>query len=153
MAQISNPRKQFNFTIQIAPAPINPFLAQKVEIPEISLDATEHGDVNFDVKTAGRIKYGNIMIEKIMTTSGSDNYFFDWLQSCNDPLIGGGLVPREYKRIVTITELAEDGTSALNTWIASGVWPQKINGMSLDRLSSDNTVESIELCIDKLEKL
>lgn len=153
MAKIANPRKQFNFSIQIAPAPINPFLAQKIEIPEISLETAEHGDVNYDVKTAGRIKYGNVSIEKIMTTSGADNYFFDWLQSCNDPLIGGGLVPSEYKRIITITELAEDGTSALNTWVLTGAWPQKINGMTLDRTSSENTVESIELCVDKIEKL
>ena len=58
MAQVSNPRKEFNFTIQIAPAPINPFLAQKVEIPEITIDQTEHGDTNHDIKTAGRIKFG-----------------------------------------------------------------------------------------------
>lgn len=153
MAQISNPRKQFNFTIQVAPAPINPFLAQKVTVPELSLDVTEHGDVNSDVKTAGRIKTGTIKIEKIMTTSGSDNYFFDWLYSCQDPIIGGGLVPSQYKRVVTITELAEDGTSALNTWVCLGCFPMKINDMPLDRTSSENTIESLELSVDKIEKL
>ena len=153
MAQVSNPRKEFNFTIQIAPAPINPFLAQKVEIPEITIDQTEHGDTNHDIKTAGRVKVGNINISKIMTTSGADNYMFDWAYSCQDPIIGGGLVPRQYKRVVTITELAEDGTSALNTWVCIGCWPTKINGMKLDRQSSDNTIESIELSVDKIEKL
>ena len=88
-----------------------------------------------------------------MTTSGADNYMFDWAYSCQDPIIGGGLVPDEYKRIVTISELAEDGTSVLNTWICTGCWPTKINGMKLDRQSSDNTMESIELSVDKVEKL
>lgn len=153
MAQISNPRKQFNFTIQIAPAPINPFLAQKVTIPELSVDVVEHGDVNHDIKTGGRSKTGTIKIEKISTTSGADNYFFDWLYSVQDPIIGGGLVPDQYKRVVTITELAEDGTSALNTWICLGCFPAKINDTNLDRQGSDNTVESLELSVDKIEKL
>lgn len=153
MAKISNPRKQFNFTIQIAPAPINPFLAQKVEIPEISLEIAEHGDTNHDIKTGGKVKYGNVSIEKIMTTSGADNYFFDWMASVQDVIIGGGLIPDMYKRLVTITELAEDGTSSLNTWILQGAFPAKLNGMTLDRMSSDNTLESIELSVDKIEKL
>ena len=153
MAQIENPRKEFNFSIQIAPAPINPFLAQKVDIPEISIDQTEHGDTNHDIKTGGRVKFSNVTISKIMTTSGADNYMFDWAYSVQDAIIGGGLTPTAYKRTVTITELAEDGTSVLNTWILMGCWPTKINGMKLDRQSSDNTMETIELSVDKIEKL
>lgn len=153
MAQINNPRKKFNFSIQIAPAPINPFLAQKVTIPGITIEQTMHGDTNHDVKTAGRISFDNITIDKISTTSGSDNYMWDWAYSCQDPIIGGGLVPSDYKRIVTITELAEDGTSILNTYVGIGAWPTKINGKELDRQSSDNTIETIELSVDKVEKL
>lgn len=153
MAQVSNPRKSFNFSIQVVPEPINPFLAQKVQIPEIGIEAVMHGDTNHDIKTAGRVTYGTVNIEKISTTSGADTYFFDWLYSCQDAVIGGGLVPDEYKRVVTITELAEDGTSILNTHVLIGCWPNKINGIQLDRQSSDNTMESIELCVDKIEKL
>lgn len=153
MANISNPRKQFNFTIQIAPSPINPFLAQKVTIPEISVDVASHGDTNHDINTGGRVKYGKVQIEKISTTSGADNYFFDWLYAVQDPIIGGGQVPDQYKRIVTISELAEDGTSVLNTWVCIGAFPNKINGTELNRLSSDNTIESVELTVDKIEKL
>jgi phage tail-like protein len=153
MAQVSNPRKQFNFSIQIAPAPINPFLAQKVESPEITLETAEHGDTNHDIKTAGRVKFGNINISKLQTTSGADNYMFDWLYSCQDVILGGGLVPDDYKRVVTITELAEDGTSVLNTWICMGCFPVKINGQQWDRQSSDNTVEQVELSVDRVEKV
>jgi len=153
MAQISNPRKNFNFSIQIAPLPIDPFLAQKVTIPEVSLDVVEHGDRNFDVKTAGRAKVGMIMMEKISTTSGADNYIFDWLFSCQDMILGGGLIPPAYKRVLTITELAEDGTSILNTWICTGVWPNKINGTELNRQDSANTIESVEFCVDQIDKL
>ena len=153
MAMIENPRKVFNFSIQIAQAPIDPFLAQKVVVPEITADIVEHGDTNHDIKTAGRVKYSTVNIEKIMTTSGADNYMFDWLYSCQDPIIGGGLIPTAYKRTITITELAEDGTSILNTWVLTGCWPSKINSMNLSRTDSDNTMESIEICVDKIEKL
>lgn len=153
MAQISNPRKQFNFSIQIALLPINPYLAQEVDIPEITIEQVAHGDTNHDIKTAGRVQYGNVGIRKIMTTSGADNYFYDWAASCQDVIIGGGLLPSEYKRVVAVTELAEDGTSVLNTWILTGCWPTKINGQDLRRMSSDNTVESIDLSVDKIEKL
>jgi len=153
MAQITNPRKKFNFSIQIVPAPLNPFLAQKVEVPEITLQAVKHGDTNHDIKTAGRVEYGDVTIEKISTTSGADNYFFDWQASCQDAIIGGGLLPEQYKRVVTITELAEDGTSILNTWVLLGAWPTKIGAMELNRLDSDNTMESVTLSVDKIEKL
>ena len=153
MANIKSPRKKFNFSIQIVPAPINPFLAQKVTAPEIGLGVAKHGDTNHDIKTAGRVEIGDITIEKIISTGGADNYFFDWLKSCNDELIGGGLVPDEYKRQLLITELAEDGTSILNTHIAIGCWPNKINGMDFDRMSTENSVESITLSVDKYDKI
>lgn len=153
MAQVSNPRKEFSFTIQIAPTPINPFLVQKVDIPEITVEQATHGDTNHDIKTAGRVKYSNLNLSKIMTTSGSDNFFYDWAASCQDVIIGGGLVPSQYKRTITVSELAEDGTSILNTWVFMGCWPTKISAMKLDRQSSDNTIESIEISIDKMEKL
>ena len=153
MAQIENPRKVFNFSIAIAPLPLDPWLAQKVTVPEIQIEVAEHGDTNHDIKTAGRVKYSNIMIEKIMTTSGADNYMFDWLSSCQDVTLGGGLVPPAYKRVLTITEHAEDGTSILNTWICRGVFPAKISNMVLDRQSSDNTIEGLELSVDTVEKL
>jgi len=153
MANVSNPRKKFNFSIQIAPAPINPFLCQSVDLPDVDIEQTRHGDTNYDVKTGGRVSIGNLSIDKIATTSGSDNYFYDWAMSVQDIILGGGLVPDFYKRIVTVSELAEDGTSILNTHIYLGCWPTKINGQGLDRMSSDNTIESVELSVDQGDKL
>lgn len=152
MAQIENPRKQFQFSIAIAPLPMNPWLAQKVNIPDISIDIAEHGDSNHDIKTGGRVKYTTINIDKISTTSGSDNYFFDWAASVQDVLVGG-LPPQAYKKVVTITELAEDGQTVINTWICKGCWPSKINGLELTRQGSDNTIEAVEICVDKIEKI
>lgn len=153
MAKIENPRKKYNFSIQVVELPINPFLFQKVNIPEKEIQVAEHGDVNYTVKTGGRANYGNMTLEKLMLTDGADNYFWDWCSSVNDGIIGGGLVPSEYKRTLLITELAEDGTSILNTWLCTGCWPNKINGQELDRMSTENSMESIELCVDIVDKL
>ncbi len=153
MANVSNPRKQFNFSIQIAEAPIQPFLCQEVDLPEINIESTSHGDTNHDIKTGGRVIVGNTTIQKIMTTSGADNYFYDWALLVADTVLGGGLTPDQYKRTVIISELAEDGISVINTWVLAGCWPTRINGQKLNRLSSDNSIESVELSVDKPEKL
>ena len=153
MAQIENPRKDFAFTLLIAPDPINPFLVQEVIIPESAHDVVEHGDINFDVKTAGRTKFTTIKLKKIMTTDGADNYIWDWFLSCNDVIIGGGVPPGQYKKVITIYELAEDQVSVLNTWVLNGCWPSKVGEMTLSRQGEDNTIESIELCVDQIEKL
>lgn len=153
MAQISNPRKEFNFSITIVGAPINPFLVQELQLPDIDIEQVEHGDTNFDVKTGGRVKTGNMQLEKIMTTSGADNYFFDWALGVQDSMIGGGSPPATYKRKILVKELAEDGTSAVNTWVCDGCWPAKINGQKFSRKSSDNSLEKLEISVDRCEKI
>lgn len=153
MANISNPRKEFNYSIQIVGAPINPFLVQDVTLGDVSINQAKHGDTNYDVKTAGRVEVGETELEKIMSTSGADNYFYNWAMSCQDPMIGGGLTPDAYKRSVLVQELAEDGTSVLNTWVLTGCWPTKINGQKFSRKGTDNSVEKISLSVDRMEKL
>ena len=153
MAQIDNPRKDFNFSIQVVGAPINPFLVQEVNVGESSITQAKHGDTNHDIKTGGRVETGETELEKILSTSGSDTYMWNWHRSVQDATIGGGLTPQMYKRTLIITELAEDGTSILNTWILTGVWPMKINGQKWNRKSSENSIEKISLSVDRMDKV
>lgn len=170
MAKNHNPRKKFNFSVQVVGAPIDPFLVQNVEIPEREIEVVEHGETNHDIKTGGRVKFGMIILEKILTTdlnSGEHTYFEDWMASVQDPVTGGGLTPGTalgYKRNIIITEFPESGivvnpltgspTGAfLNQWICTGCWPSKRNAIDLNRTESDNTIEHIELCVDYLEKV
>jgi phage tail-like protein len=153
MANIDNPRKEYNFSIQVVGAPINPFLVQDVTIGDSSISQVKHGDANYDVKTPGRVEVGETELEKLMTTSGADNYFWAWHTSCQDTMLGGGLPPQNVKRAVIINELAEDGTSVLNSFILTGVWPSKINGQKFSRKGTDNSIEKITLSVDRMEKL
>lgn len=150
-ANIANPRKNFNFSIFAAG--LNPFLAQKVTIPERSFDVVEHGDTNYDVKTGGRAKFGNILIEKISTATGPDNWVESWMNQVQNVFLGGGFLPQIYKRNLTIDEYSTDGVTIINQHQCYGCWPCKVNGVELNRRGTDNTLQSIELCVDQIDKV
>ena len=124
----------------------------KLYLPDIEIDQVAHGGVNRDVKTAGRVTIGNLIVEKLMTTAGSDTWLHDWLYSCQDHIVGGGLVPSQYWETAIVNELAEDGVSVLNTHVFEEVWPCKITGLDLDRMASENTIESIEFSVGTADK-
>jgi phage tail-like protein len=153
MAKFANPRKKFNFSIQISPDPINPFLFQKVTTPDGDIEEVAHGDTNHDVKTAGRVSYGKIVCEKLSPSDQPDNYLWSWFDTCQSSVIGGGAPPQIYKKVITIVEMAEDGATVLNTWIAEGCWPSSLPGTELDRQASDNTIENVEFSCDTCVKV
>ena len=66
---------------------------------------------------------------------------------------GGGLTPSQYWQTVIVKELAEDGVSVLNKWVLTEVWPTRVNGQELDRMSSDNSIEEIEFSVGTCDKL
>lgn len=147
MPQVSNPHKKFQFSIFLYG--MNPFLAQKVTLPDREVEAVPHGEGNYSVKTAGMITLGNIIIEKLFSANGPDRLIYGWIKMVQDEFGGGGANPDIYKQAMQIQHLATNGSSVLKTYNYLGVWPTKINGIELDRLSSENTIESIELSVDR----
>lgn len=145
MANVANPHKKFQFSIFLFG--MNPFLAQKVTLPDRELDVTEHGEGNHVIKTAGMTKIGTLKVEKLYNASLPDKIMWNWINLIQNEFTGGGAIPEVYKKAVQVQRLSTFNTS-LNTWNYVGVWPHKINGIELDRVSSDNTIESIEFCVD-----
>lgn len=152
MAKIKNPRKKFLWQVTFVKHPINSYLFQSIDLPEKTVEIVEHGDINRTVKTGGRVTTGNMTANKLETTSGSDTWLWDWMSSVQDATLGGGLTPSEYWETVKVDELAEDGTSVINSWILEEVWPTRLNGQNLDRMSSDNTIEQIEFAVGTIDK-
>lgn len=150
---VNNPRKEFQFRIEFPQLPLNQWLVQEVTLPSTDIDVVAHGDANFDVKTGGRVKFGDVSLKKIMTTSGPDNYFYNWITSVQDAFTGGGMIPTDYKKDIIITELAEDGQSPLNKWFLQNAWPSSVGEMNLTRTGSENTVEDLTLSIDRMYKI
>lgn len=153
MANVANPRKQFQFGLNIlTPFGIimNQFLAQKVTIPEVVIDQIKHGEGNHYIKTAGMVNVGELHIEKLSTAAAPDNAMWDWIQSIQDSISGGGTVPRQYKKTIDVTQYAADGVTPIDVFECRGCWPMKINGVELSRVSSENTIESIEFSVDEM---
>lgn len=146
-AKVRNPRKAFQFSILIPG--LNPFLAQEVTSPDVEFEVAEHGDTNFDVKTAGKKKLSNATISKISPADSLDEFIWQWKNSIQNTRTGGGALPSVYKRNVIIQQLGVDGITVLKIWELEGCWPVKVNGINFNRRSSDNTVESFELSVDE----
>lgn len=151
MAQVENPRKQFQFNV-IIPG-LNPFLCQKVKSPDVELEIAEHGDANYLVKTAGIKKVGMMSLEKILSAVSIDNYISNWMSDIQSTRSGGGMLPMFYKRNILIEQYAPDGRTVIATYVMIAAWPQKRNGIEFDRKASDNTIESVEFCCDDLQQL
>ena len=148
MAIIANPRKHFQFDICIPG--LNSMLAQKVHTPDNELDVVEHGDRGFLVKTAGLIKITTLKIEKIQSADTLDLFMYNWAQQIRNTITGGGAVPQVYKQSIMIQQYATDGLTVIQTWLCKGAWPHKINGIEFSRITSDNTIENVDLCVDEM---
>lgn len=146
MAQIENPRKQFNFSIFVPG--LNPFLAQKVTLPDVETEDVEHGDTNYLVKTAGILKVGKLKIDKISSATAPDSWVWQWINLTQNALLGGGALPIIYKRTIVVQEYSNDGITVLNTHTYQGAYVAKKNGIELSRKDSDNTLTSLEINVD-----
>lgn len=148
---LTNPRKKFKFRITILPLPyLEPFAVQEVTNPSHDIEEVEHGAGVTTLKTAGMVKIGKGSISRILSANKTDvsGVIWEWARIAQDHLFGIGGDPKDYKRVVQVDELANDGNTAIDTWYWIGCWPSTINGREFNRTDSNNTVESFELTCD-----
>ena len=150
MAVISNPRKNFNYRVRVSAPFYNPFEVQECETPSVDLDVVEHGESNHVIKTAGQIKYGNATLKGIISQGAVISWVQVWVRQIQDVLLGGGDIPDLYKKNLTIEYLAIDGRTVVETEIWMGAWPCKLNGKSLKSIGSENIMNELEICVDKV---
>lgn len=151
MAQIANTRKVFNFVVEVDG--LNQFEVQKITLPETEIEATEHGDTNHAVKTAGRVIIGDLVFEKLRPLPTTDRWAWNWLKLAQNTKTGGGQLPVNYKKTIVIKEMSTDNITTVNSWILEGVWPKKIGQADFDRMSSDNIIETITFSVDDIDRL
>ena len=156
MAQIENPRKDYAFSVHIMDpnnAEVDNFLCQEITLPDSEIDQVEHGDINFDVKTPGKRKTGNFMVDKILHQASSDVIIWNWHELCQSLASGTGSLAANIKMPIRVHELNEN-QKPIQTWYFMGCWPQKINGQKLKRAGdAENSIESIEFSVDKIAKV
>lgn len=151
MANVTDPKKVFNFSI--ATPGLNNFEAQEVTIPDFEIAVVEHGDTNYDAKTGGKIKFGNITIHKIASATSIDTWVHAWIRQVQDAFLGGGQLPQQYQKFLTITQYGPDFVTPTDQYECYAVWPCKVNGIELKRTSSDNVIQTIELSTDRVLKV
>lgn len=151
MAHIANTRKVFNYAIEING--VNQFECQGVEFPELSVEVVEHGDTNYSVKTPGRVKVGDIKIEKVKPMPGTDRWAWDWFNAGQDPFVGGGALAGNVKKMIVIRELDSSGLIILNSWVAEGCFINTLGQSKFDRMSSDNIIQNLSISVDRVRML
>lgn len=151
MAEIEDPSKVFQFGY-LAPG-LNPYMVQNADIPDFDVEVSEHGDTNFDVKTGGKMKFGDVTLENLRPVSGGSNWIWDWIQSIVDVQSGAIGNPLTYKRSHDIVQYGYDGLSVMDRWRCLGIFPKKINGLKLSRAKSDNAMDNIILSVDRVIKI
>ena len=112
MAIVENPRKVFQFQIELPGAPIPSLLCQQVTFPDSEIEQVAHGDVGSDIKTGGRRSLTNLVVKKLQTTVAGDaasRWFWVWQEKVRGFKAGVSIPPSSYKYDIVIIEFAEDG--------------------------------------------
>jgi len=146
MAKQAYTRKSFQYRVEIDG--IDEFEIQKVSIPSVEIDVVEHGDTNRAIKTAGMVKTGDLVLEKIRPI-GNDSWAYNELALAQNVLTGGGTIPVQFKKPIVIKEMDSTGFATLNRWLCTGCWVKKIESSDLDRMSSDAIIETVTFSVDE----
>lgn len=160
---VKNPRKAFNFLVEIKGLSFMPvFGAQSVTLPDSEIEDVEHGFGNTVLHTGGLVKPGTIKISRIISL-GADSIankesegFYLWQQLVQDGKAQSGGDPDDYKFTVVFKEIAPSGfgvTGAeepvvISVFSAVGCWPQMVNGREYKLGQSENLVENVDLKVD-----
>lgn len=147
MAIIANTRKNFQYRIEMQG--IEQFLVQKVTLPDIEIAATAHGEANMDVKTPGRITVGDLVLEKIKPSDRPDAIGMALLNLAQDQLSGGGSLAAVVKKDYVLREVDSTGLVTIGVWNIEGAWVKKLSTSTYDRMSSDNSIETLTFSVDK----
>lgn len=151
MANINNPRKNFNFSIYVEG--LNPWLAQEVTIGEVTIEKVIHGDANYEVKTGGMRKVGDVNIKKLIPSDATDMWLTNWMDQVQSAETGGGKLPSEYKRDLFVEMYGPDNFTVIGRWQIVGAWPARRGEYGLNRLSSDNVLDDIDLSCDDIRQI
>ena len=113
----------------------------KTEFEEV---AFAPGGSMFDQKVAGRMKFGDISLEKGVLADGSDEAARDWVRIQADVNYNVGSLPEEYMRDIDIVRYDRSGNET-RRWSLHGAWIKSLEYDDLEGGSSDNTIEKLTI--------
>lgn len=141
-------RKVFNFAIEIAGFDVA--LVQDVKRPDVEVGAVEHGAANYNVKTAGGVTTSDAELQMVKPIIGLGMVAEQWLLQAQNPVLGIGGLPMQYKRDIIFKEKAPNGMT-LSAWIWEGAWVRKVSASNYKRGAQDeNVIETITISVDRV---
>lgn len=146
-----NPRKKFNWSIEFEG--LEPALAQKVTLPELSIEEATHGAANIMIKTGGMVTVGEMEVNKLMFMNKNEAWAYNWFKQVSNHELGTMGVPAQYKRSGYVIHYQPNMTTILEKWQLTGVWPKQLSFEELDRTSSENLVEKITFAVDSIIRI
>jgi phage tail-like protein len=140
MPQSTRPYPNFNFHVEIGGEDIGQF--SEIWMPEITFDVIEYregGDFTTR-KITGRVKYGNIILKRGVT---SNNQLYQWVNE-----VRNGNIDR---RTVSIA-LLNHSREVIKRWVLHEAWPVRYKLPDLDAEGKQEAFEIIELAIENIEQ-
>lgn len=145
MTLIGTPVKKFKYVLEIEG--VNVASIQEVTPPEVEIEASTHSNGVYDVKTAGRIITGDLVLSKVMDSlDATDGWAWFWLTQAQS-YDGIPSVPIGYKRNGRLILLSDFGIP-VRAWFVGGAWVRKVSLGDLAKNTSDNVMEEVTLSVD-----
>jgi len=148
-AKAIDPRLTFNYAVEIDGLEVA--FVKKVTIPPVSVEKVEHKGAGaaWATKTAGRLVFEDITLEKVMPADRSDKWAWNWLTTARNPRTGAGASPSAYKKNISIIHYGH-ARQIIDKWNVEGVFPISVEYTDGDSdQDNERIVETITLSQDR----
>lgn len=136
--------KKFKFIVEIDGVAYAGFQKCSALESEVAVVEQSEGGALFPNKSAGRIKFTDITLDRGAT---DDLDLFNWYKEVANAAANAGLVDPNYKRNLDIVQQDRDGTT-LRRWRVTRAWPSKFSAGEWDNDADENVMESLTLTYD-----
>jgi phage tail-like protein len=135
------PYRSFNFRVEIDG--IGEAQFAEVVIPDAEIAVVEYREgadpTSATRKLPGRVRYGNVLLKRGIT---SDLSLYQWFRA----LVSGDFQARD-----AVILLLDAERQPVRRWIARDAWPTKYAGPALNAKNHEVAIEELELAVESIE--
>ena len=143
-----NPRQKNKFSVLIEG--LESALVFSVQIPPVEVVTEEYcgGGETQDTKYAQRLKFGDVILNKIMPANEIEDWAWTWLTTVIDPETAQVMSPSEYKKDIEILHMSPLDIP-LQSWMVFGAFPKKIGYPEQSAEDFDKIIQQVILSCDR----
>ena len=147
-----NVHQKWQFGVEIAG--MDPKFFLKADFPSFDIDEVEHNPAGslFAQKTAGRVKFKDVTLEKSVPAQNVEESILDWARKCITVAAGTGGIPSDYMKDVDLIKYDRTGKEIkryrlFNAWVKSAEFGEG------EGSSSDVDMEKMTLCYQYFDRV